>query len=86
MLCTGGSQRPPVVCLHVVPTVCTVCVCMSTLELVDFRALRVHVRVIERVACGVALGRQQVLGRVSVRGLWRVVRTGVKSQIWESGG
>lgn len=63
-----------------------VCVCVSTLELVDFRALRVHVRVIERVACGVALGRQQVLGRVSVRGLWRVVRTGVKSQIWESGG
>lgn len=60
-MCTGGMQRPPVVCGYVA---CTICV--STLELVDFRALCVHVGVIQRVAGRVAVGRRRVLWCVSV--------------------
>lgn len=42
---------------------------VSTLGLVDFRALRVHVGVVQRVASGVAVGRRQVLWRVGARRL-----------------
>lgn len=50
-----------------VPTCGVYYMCMysSTLELVNFRALCVHVRVVERVARRVAFGRRQVLWRVS---------------------
>lgn len=88
-MCTGGTQLPPVVCVY---TWCVLCVyVLSTLELVDFRALCVHVRVIQRVARRVAVGRRRVLWRVSVRGV-RVcvvlesVRAGVEAQIGEFGG
>lgn len=86
MLCAGGLQRPPVVCLHVA---CAVCACVSTLELVDFRALRVHVRVIQRVARGVAVWRRQAqrcAGSRRVRVVLERVRAGVETQIREFGG
>lgn len=82
-MCTGGMQRPPVVCGYVA---CTVRV--STLELVDFRALCVHVGVIQRVAGGVAAGRRRVLWRVSarsvrVRVILESVCAGVEAQVGE---
>lgn len=62
---TGGTQLPPVVCVY---AWCALYLyVLSTLELVNFRALRVHVRVIQRVARWVAVGRRRrVLWRVSV--------------------
>lgn len=62
---------------------------LSTLELVHFRALRVHVRVIQRVARGVADGRRRVLRRVDVRVVRVVlerVRAGVQAQVGELAG
>lgn len=63
-------------------------VCVSTLELVDFRTLRVHVGVVQRVARGITVGRRQILRRFST---WRLhgcvilerVSVRVKTQIRE---
>lgn len=67
---------------------------LSTLELVHFRALRVHVRVIQRVARGVADGRRRVLqrrvlrraGARVVRVVLERVRAGVQAQVGEPAG
>lgn len=59
---------------------------LSTPAVVHLGALGVHVRVAQRVAGGVALGRRRVLGRVAV---WAVrvvlegVRAGIEAQVAE---
>lgn len=77
----------------------SVCRVLSTLELIYFRALGVHVGVVERVARGVADGRWGLLWSGSVRkvgevGKRRSVRVNrllgsvcarVEAQVWELG-